>query len=247
MSAIPGLPGPCSLFWGLCLVSGYHALLTMNPSTRWLLGVATTTVAASALLSAGSAQAIINCTFGVGGAGLSACNGTEGGLTFSDFALGTGSTGWDSGDAIKIVVSPSTGDVTLQASYDAGLFLTGSGNFSFTVNAVPGLKLNTVRADSDASTGFVFTNSLSNLLSSPMTSTSGDTVGPESFNADTSMSSVVVAWDTGTSGSEANSSSLRFTTFSTSAAPAPLPILGAAAAFRLSRRLRQRLSAASRS
>jgi hypothetical protein len=213
----------------------------MPSLVRNLLASATIASAGSALLMAGSAQASISCTFGT----LASCAGTVGKLTFSNFQA-SGSA--EPGDLITILLSPNSGVYSISSNYtpsSASNALTGSGNLSFDVSALPGFALNTASANSDsdnqASPLFAFTSTLSNLPGGPLVST-GANVGPSSFTSGSTSSSVLISWAQGSSLNEAYGSSLRLTTNppSITAVPGPLPLLGAGAAFGLSRRLRRR-------
>jgi hypothetical protein len=213
-----------------------------------LLASATIASAGSALLMAGSAQASISCTFGT----LSACSGSVQNLGFSNF-VASGSASPD--DVITILFSPTSGVYSISNNYTptgSSNPLTGSGTLSFDVQAGPSVVLNTASANSDTlSQGappFSFRSDLTNFVGGFLVSR-GDNDGPGNFTSGSTSSSVLISWAQGNALNEAYGSSLRLTTkpSSAQAVPGPLPLIGAGAAFGLSRRLRRRTLAANNS
>lgn len=201
-------------------------------SIKRLLGFsAILSATGSAVLFAGDAHATINCTFGT----LGSCSGTEGALTFSNFAK-SGSALQDS-DTITITYNTNTGQYAVLSSYIPGGSLIGSGGFTFDISAAPGYSFLTASANIDNGGTDSFTYALTNLPTS--LTTTGGPVGPNNFNAGFSTTTVTASFDA----QDITSSSLRLTTNPTFApVPGPLPILGAGAMFGYSRKLRKRLA-----
>jgi hypothetical protein len=202
-------------------------------------GFASLCLASGALffgLHAGSANAVLLCTFGI----FSGCNNSIGNATFSGFTIGNngGTGGLDNADTITISIL-GNGKYQVSSNYNNfGAPLGSTGNYSFNIATATGFRLKTVSGDSNRTGGnFVFTDTLTNLPASPF---NGSSLTPSySFNPNTSSSLVTVSWTT-SGGAQANSSSLLFE-LEAQPVPGPLPLAGAATAFSLSRQMRRRI------
>jgi hypothetical protein len=198
------------------------------------------TVLAGATLQGGEAHAALTCTFG----NLAGCNGSLGNVTFSGFAVGVSSTGYEAGDVISISKVGNVYKISgiygnpMDGDYNT---LVGTGNFSF--NAVADTGYNFTNADVVSYTAgapVAFYNTITGFPFSPLASLDGSSAS-DSVSGIPSTS-VIVAWAISGTGS-ASSSLLDLTLAPPAGAPAPLPLFGAAAAFSFSRRLRQRQKA----
>jgi hypothetical protein len=192
-------------------------------------------LAVACSIHAGEAQAALSCTF----SGFVGCEGqTEGNLKFSNFQVISGGTNIDDGSDAITINALSNNRVQLFASFTNGAGpLGGSGSFRFQADTVGSFILNTFRADSTR-TGpdATVTDTVTNLSTSPVDASS--LTSAISYNSGAKTTLVTIAWST--SGDLINSTQ---TTFQLTPVPSPLPLLGAASAFGVSRRLRQRIKA----
>lgn len=188
-------------------------------------------------LSAGTAKATLNCTFG----STSGCTSSpEVNLSFSNFSFS--GSGAESADAIQIQKSGIYYIISLTAG-GTGSFDT-SANLSFDISALNGYKLETAAANSTMAplTNFVFTYASDKFAAPGNITTQGSFSSFINFLPNTSSATITLSWGA-VGGAVAQGTAFYFTMSDPDPVPGPLPLLGAATAFGLSRRLRRRIQA----
>jgi len=197
-------------------------------------------------VSSGKAGATPTCTFGT----ISSCNTTIGNLTFSNFTLTNAGTpdGIDNDDEITISqLSPTSYAINSSFVRNPSTYLASpSGQYSFRVTTSSG-DLNQAALNSTTLPGgdFTYTYALTPSVGSAFSLISAGTpAGPTSFESTPTYTDVVITWSrtTGLSTGATFFLSLDNDTPPPFGVPGPLPLFGAAAAFGVSRRLRQRIA-----
>jgi hypothetical protein len=191
-------------------------------------------LSAAALINAGEAKADLTCTL----TNLSSCNGVVGDKTFSGFNLaGYGGSG-------TINISEYLGVWTVQTLFSGG-GTTGNVNGTLMYNIAitdPVATFDTVSVNVNGTGGITAINPL---VTSTITGANGgspftaNAVSPPDVKTFVSgTKTIAVSQNFTASGGRRLSA---FTTEFTQKVPAPLPLLGAGAAFGFSRRLRSRI------
>jgi len=198
-------------------------------------------------VSSGKAGATPTCTFGT----ISSCNTTIGNLTFTNFTLTDAGTpnGIDNDDEITISqLSPTSYAINSSFVRNPSTYLASpSGQYSFRVTTTSPRDLNQAALNSITvpEGNFTYTYALTPSIGSAFSLISAGTpAGPTSFESTTLSTDVVITWSnsTGLSTGATFFLSLDNDTPPPFGVPGPLPLFGAAAAFGVSRRLRQRIA-----
>jgi hypothetical protein len=189
-------------------------------------------LSAAALINAGEAKADLSCTL----SSLSTCNGVVGDKTFSGFNL-AGYTG--SG---TINISEYLGIWTVQTLFSPATTGTVNGTLKYNVAITdPVATFNQVAVNANGSSGITagnpaVTSTIPGAIGSPFTA---DAVSPPAVRTFVSGTKTIAVSQNFTALGGRRLSA--FTTDFTQQVPAPLPLLGAGAAFGFSRRLRSRI------
>lgn len=189
-------------------------------------------LSAAALINAGEAKADLSCTL----SNLSSCNGVVGDKTFSGFNL-AGFTGTGT-----ISISEYLGVWTVQTLFNPATTGTVNGTLMYNIAITdPVATFDTVAVNVNGSGGVTASNpkvtsTISGVIGSPFTTSAISAPDLKTFVSGTKTTAVSQNF-TASGGRRLSA----FTTEFTQKVPAPLPLLGAGAAFGFSRRLRSRI------
>jgi hypothetical protein len=203
----------------------------LKPGISRSLTGAALLLSAAALINAGEAKADLTCTL----SNLSSCNGAVGDKTFSGFNL-AGYTG--SG---TISISEYLGTWTVQTLFVPATTGTVNGTLMYNVAITdPLATFDTVAVNVNGSSGIIVGNpAVTSTISGAGSAFTADAVSPPAVRTFVSGTKTTAVSQTFTASGGRRMSA--FTTDFTQKVPAPLPLLGAGAAFGFSRRLRSRI------
>jgi len=207
-----------------------------------LLKAAGVAVLSLSVVSAGQAQAQTELCFGA--ADIGTCSKIVGGFTVSNFVFSNFTLLPLSFISIESL-TPGVLSVSFAQAPNIPAPVASGANYSFTVSAPPGSFASAVANITGGGTGSFSTTLSSASLTADSTATNSSIATLVSFASGSSPGTSMTFTQSFslTTGSSIGSLGATFTAPPPSAAPGPLPLLGAAAAFSYSRKLRKAIKA----